>query len=171
MSEHLSIAVDAMGGDFGPRVTVPACINLLKQQRQLTILLVGDKAQIEPLLSRCPAYLSSRITLVHTTSVITMNDKPSYALRNLQDSSMYLALGLVRDGKASACVSAGNTGALMVLGCSLLRTSGYRSSGYYQCHSYTAGSLLPAGSGGECELQCGAFVAVRSDGLSHGVRR
>ncbi|WP_417580716.1 phosphate acyltransferase PlsX [Nitrincola sp.] len=122
MSEHLCIAVDAMGGDFGPRVTVPACVNLLKQQPQLTILLVGDKAQIEPLLLRCPAYLASRITLIHTTSVITMNDKPSYALRHLRDSSMYLALELVRDGKASACVSAGNTGALMMLGCTLLRT-------------------------------------------------
>ncbi|MFN3881329.1 MAG: phosphate acyltransferase PlsX [Nitrincola lacisaponensis] len=122
MSEYLSIAVDAMGGDFGPRITVPACINLLKHHSFIQLQLAGDLAELEPLLAHVPQSLRQRIHVHHTLSVVSMHDKPSHALRHRRDSSMFKAVELVQQGVAAACVSAGNTGALMALGCSLLGT-------------------------------------------------
>ena len=111
-----------MGGDFGPRVTVPAAIDALRRHPSLRILLVGRQEQIDPLISRCSQSVSDRLTLVHADSVVAMDEKPALALRRRKDSSMYLALQSVADGQAHACVSAGNTGALMVLGRGILQT-------------------------------------------------
>jgi glycerol-3-phosphate acyltransferase PlsX len=120
LSERLSIAVDAMGGDFGPRITIPACVNLLKKYPQLHIHLVGETSVLNPFLIKLPKHLQDRIHLLHTESVVSMEDKPSFALRHRRDSSMFKAMQLVKEGHASACVSGGNTGALMAFGCSLL---------------------------------------------------
>ena len=120
MSERLSIAVDAMGGDFGPRITVPACINQLENHPQLHIYLVGDLPSLQPYLLTSSKSYQDRLEMVHTASVVSMDEKPSYALRHRRDSSMCKAMELVKAGQASACVSGGNTGALMAFGCSLL---------------------------------------------------
>lgn len=116
------IAVDAMGGDFGPRVTVPAAFDALRRHPHLEILLFGQTSALHPLIAKQPESLQRRLTLVHADSVIAMDERPAHALRRRQDSSMYLALKSVADGAAHACVSAGNTGALMVLGRCILQT-------------------------------------------------
>ncbi|MFW1676373.1 phosphate acyltransferase PlsX [Pontibacter sp. JAM-7] len=122
MSDRYTIAVDVMGGDFGPRVTVPACVDALKRHPRLIMKLVGDRDTISPLLHKLDAELSSRLQIIHADLTVTMSDKPSQVLRNGQETSMYKALQLVSEQQASACVSAGNTGALMVLGRFILRT-------------------------------------------------
>ncbi|MBV0931838.1 phosphate acyltransferase PlsX [Marinobacterium sp. A346] len=110
-----------MGGDFGPRVTVPAALDALKRHPSLSILLVGDSHIISPLIVRCDHGILERIELVHADSVVAMDERPTFALRRRQDSSMYIALQSVAEGRARACVSAGNTGALMVLGRGILQ--------------------------------------------------
>jgi glycerol-3-phosphate acyltransferase PlsX len=118
----IAIAVDAMGGDFGPRVTVPATLAVLRETPDLRITLVGDDAQILPLLLKLPAEQRARIDIVHTTEVVTSDDKVSVALRNKKQSSMRLAINLVKEGKVQAIVSAGNTGALMAISRFVLKT-------------------------------------------------
>jgi len=113
---RITVAVDVMGGDFGPSVTVPAALQVLAEQPDLHLLLVGDEAQIVPLIAFSSSTPRARIEIVHTTEFVTMSDKVSVALRNKKQSSMRLAINAVRDGQAQACVSAGNTGALMAIG-------------------------------------------------------
>lgn len=113
---RITVAVDVMGGDFGPSVTVPAALQVLAEQPDLHLLLVGDEAQIVPLIALSASTPRARIEIVHTTEFVTMSDKVSVALRNKKQSSMRLAINAVRDGQAQACVSAGNTGALMAIG-------------------------------------------------------
>jgi phosphate acyltransferase len=122
MTTDLTLALDAMGGDHGPHVTVPAALQALKSHSQLNIILVGDKTEIERHLQHSAGIFLSRIQIIHTTEVVTMCDRPVFALRAKKNSSMRLALELVRDGKAQACVSAGNTGALMAMAKVLLKT-------------------------------------------------
>ncbi len=119
---NLTLALDVMGGDHGPHVTVPAALQALTIQPNLNIILVGDKTKIEPLLQLADTSQISRIEIVHTTEMVQMNDRPIHALRRYKQSSMRLAIEAVRDGKADACVSAGNTGALMALAKVLLKT-------------------------------------------------
>ena len=111
-----------MGGDFGPAVTVPASLAALQQNQNLFLTLVGDQSQIEELIAPIGNALSERIGIVHTPDIIGMDDKPSVALRKKQNSSTYRSIELVSQGHADACVSAGNTGALMAIGCHLLKT-------------------------------------------------
>lgn len=115
----VTIAIDVMGGDHGPRVTVPAALNCLADHPDICIVLVGDEALISSNLGHSPPTVLSRIKIIHSDELVTMDDKPIHALRK-KHSSMYLAINLVADGLADACVSAGNTGALMVLSRSLL---------------------------------------------------
>ncbi|GGO87082.1 phosphate acyltransferase [Marinobacterium nitratireducens] len=122
MSRFFTIAVDAMGGDFGPRVTVPATVEALKRYPGLTILLVGQPDAISPYLKKLPDSLSGRLEIVPADDVIGMDEKPSLALRKGRNSSMYRSMQQVSDGRAHACVSAGNTGALMAMGRRVLKT-------------------------------------------------
>ncbi len=109
-----TIAVDAMGGDYGPSVTVPASINSLNQFPQLNLILVGDEAKIGASLKDSGWDLgNNRIQIRHASQCVEMHESPSKALRNKKDSSMRVAINLVKEGVADACVSAGNTGALM----------------------------------------------------------
>ena len=121
MSRFCSIAVDAMGGDFGPRVTVAASIAALEKHPHLTISLVGHTSSISPFLTPLNSDIANRIEVVHVDGVIGMEEKPSSVLRNRGETSMSKALELVAEGQVSACVSAGNTGALMVLGRKILK--------------------------------------------------
>lgn len=115
MAEALTIALDAMGGDHGPVVTVPAALDRLRLDSNLHLILVGDEALLEQQLEQLAlsAEERKRITVRHATQVVEMHDVPSKVLRNKKDSSMRVAIDLVKAGEADACVSAGNTGALM----------------------------------------------------------
>lgn len=108
----ITLAVDAMGGDHGPKVTIPASINALSKYDQLHIILVGDKELIQKELQK-NKYTNTRLTIQHATEVVEMDESPQNALKNKKDSSMRVAINLIKEEKAQACVSAGNTGALM----------------------------------------------------------
>ncbi|MBY8932056.1 MULTISPECIES: phosphate acyltransferase PlsX [Pseudomonas] len=116
------IAIDAMGGDFGPRSIVQACIASLSATPSLHLTLVGQPTLIEELIAGHPAVDRARLTVTPASETITMDEKPAAALRGKPDSSMRVALELLRDGKVHACVSAGNTGALMALSRHVLKT-------------------------------------------------
>jgi len=107
------LAIDAMSGDHGPAVIVPACLDALARHPELVVLLVGDEAVLGERLADAPAALRRRIDIRHASQVVEMDDLPSQALRGKRDSSMRVAINLVKEGEAAACVSAGNTGALM----------------------------------------------------------
>ena len=108
----ITLAVDTMGGDHGPSVTIPAAINALSKYDQLHIILVGDKELIQTELQK-NKYTNTRLSIQHTSEVVDMDESPQSALKNKKDSSMRVAINLIREEKAQACVSAGNTGALM----------------------------------------------------------
>lgn len=111
-----------MGGDFGPTVTVPASVAVLLRNPKLSLSLVGDQPQIEAFIAELDPSIKQRIQVIHTDEVIGMDVKPSVALRKKQNSSTYRAIELVSQGHADACVSGGNTGALMAIGRHLLST-------------------------------------------------
>jgi phosphate acyltransferase len=113
MSSNSIIALDAMGGDFGPSEIVPAALSILKKHSGLSLVLVGKENLVLEELKKHDAVGHERIKLIHAPEVVEMHESPSHALRNKKESSMRLAIEQVRDGHASACVSAGNTGALM----------------------------------------------------------
>jgi phosphate acyltransferase len=108
----ITLAVDAMGGDHGPSVTIPASINALSKYDQLNIILVGDKELIQIELQK-NKYTNTRLSIQHASEVVEMDESPQSALKNKKDSSMRVAINLIKEEKAQACVSAGNTGALM----------------------------------------------------------
>jgi len=107
------IAVDAMGGDHGPPVTVPACLDFLASNPQAQLLLVGLREPLERELARAHSPHKERITVVPATEVVGMDEDVRSAIRTKKQSSMRIAIDLVKDARAQACVSAGNTGALM----------------------------------------------------------
>ena len=109
----LTISIDAMGGDYGPDVTIPACLDCLKNNPDLKLILVGNEAVLNPQLAQGMRAYPGRLTIQHASQYVAMDESPSKALKNKKDSSMRVAINLVRDGRADACVSAGNTGALM----------------------------------------------------------
>ena len=118
----ITLAVDAMGGDFGPCVTVPAALSILRENPRLIVILVGQEALIQPYLKDLNPPLASRVSIVHTDEMVTMDDKVAVALRNKRHSSMRLAINLVHEKKAQVCVSAGNTGVLMAISRFVLKT-------------------------------------------------
>ena len=126
MSQEFSIALDAMGGDHGPSVVVPAALQVLKESSQLRIILVGDEAvltaEIATHQQHASASITSRLSIHHASQQVAMDEKPSVALRTKKDSSMRVAINLVKEGQAKACVSAGNTGALMATARFVLKT-------------------------------------------------
>lgn len=118
---RLTLAVDAMGGDFGPCVTVPASLQALASHTHLVLLLVGDPDIISSFLAKADSSLLRRVQVIPAESVIASDAKPSQAIRNSRGSSMRVALEQVKEGNAQACISAGNTGALMGLAKMLLK--------------------------------------------------
>ncbi len=115
MPQKVRIALDAMGGDFGASVVVPGAALALKRHTDMEFLLVGDSAQIAAQLDLHPA-LKAVSRVVHADIAISMDEKPSQALRRgRKSSSMWLAIDAVKKGEADVAVSAGNTGALMAM--------------------------------------------------------
>ena len=145
-----SIAIDVMGGDYGIKVTVPASIEILRQFLEINIILVGKEVEIKKTLSKLKASNHPRITILNTTESVEMDESPQSALKNKKNSSMRLAINLVKTHEASACVSAGNTGALMATARFVLKMlNGVERP--------AIASNFPNGSGGvTCVLDLGA---------------
>ncbi|MFT4045398.1 MAG: phosphate acyltransferase PlsX [Solimonas sp.] len=124
MTAPVVLAIDAMGGDHGLQMTVDAALLALAEHESLQLILVGDEAQVEAALrARKPApALRARVSLRHASEVVGMDESPSKALRGKKDSSLRVAIDLVRDRRAQAIVSAGNTGALMATAKFVLKT-------------------------------------------------
>ena len=118
----VTIAIDAMGGDHGLSVVIPACVRAVRKNPKLFLLLVGDREQIAQHLKKQGISRHNQCAIVHATEVVAMDDLPSHALRNKKNSSMRVAINLVKEGRAQACVSAGNTGALMATARFVLKT-------------------------------------------------
>ncbi|GAA0331540.1 phosphate acyltransferase PlsX [Bacillus carboniphilus] len=107
----MRIAIDAMGGDHAPHEIIKGVNKALSAFPDITFMVVGDQEKIQPLIQT-----SDRVEVIHTTEVITSDDEPVRAVRRKKDASMVVAANLVKEGKADACISAGNTGALMAAG-------------------------------------------------------
>jgi phosphate acyltransferase len=118
LSLPVHIAIDAMGGDAGPRPCVFGALDFLRQFPSVRLTLVGDEHQLRSLIPDS----ATHITILPASNPVVMSDRPSQALRHKGQSSMALSVQLVADGRAQACVSAGNTGALMAFGLHLLGT-------------------------------------------------
>ena len=113
----ITISLDAMGGDFGPDTVIPAAFEILELYSYVNLIVTGDEELLKNKLDEYKYHSSvkdlSRITIHPTSQVVGSNEAPSSALRGKKDSSMRVAINLVKEGQANACVSAGNTGALM----------------------------------------------------------
>lgn len=118
----IKISIDCMGGDHGPAVTIPAAISFVNSEPDAELILVGIEDQILAELKKHKAENHPRLSLVSASEVVTMDDAIEVALRRKKNSSMRVALNLVKDGAAQACVSAGNTGALMAISRYVLKT-------------------------------------------------
>ncbi len=119
---QVTIAVDAMGGDHGPPVTVAASLRFLEATPDARVILVGSKDAIQRVLDTARSRSVERTSIHATSEVVEMHEPPADALRRKKDSSMRVAVNLVKDGVAQACVSAGNTGALMAISRFVLKT-------------------------------------------------
>ncbi len=108
-----TISIDAMGGDHGLATTIPASLNCLQANPDLKLVLVGDEVQIKTCLGNALNTYKDRLRIQHASEVVAMDESPQKALKNKKDSSMRVAINLVKEGVVDACVSAGNTGALM----------------------------------------------------------
>ena len=117
----MKISIDAMGGDFGPSATVPACIHVLRNNPPLNLILVGKEDDINKVLTKEGESDNPRISVHNATEIVEMDESPSLSLKRKKDSSMRVAINLVKKGETGACVSAGNTGALMATARFVLR--------------------------------------------------
>jgi glycerol-3-phosphate acyltransferase PlsX len=118
----VKITIDCMGGDHGPAVTVPAAVSFVRSHPDAHLLLVGIESAIRAQLKKSRATDESQLTVVPATEVVEMDDSVEVALRRKKDSSMRVALNLVKQGDAQTCISAGNTGALMAVSRYVLKT-------------------------------------------------
>ncbi|WP_297527006.1 phosphate acyltransferase PlsX [Thiohalobacter sp.] len=125
MADRVVISVDAMGGDLGLQATVPGALRALDARPELDLVLVGDETLVREAIERSGGLVhleAGRLRVQHASQVVAMDDLPSRALRMKKDSSMRVAINLVKQGEAQACVSAGNTGALMATARYVLKT-------------------------------------------------
>lgn len=111
----ITLAIDCMGGDHGPRVTVPAVLDFLKAHPKANVVLVGQVETLTPLLDHQDRSLVDRIKVKDAREIVGMDESPALAMRGKKDSSMRVTVDLVKEQKVDACVSAGNTGALMAI--------------------------------------------------------
>jgi len=118
----VTLAIDCMGGDHGPKVTVPAALNFLRQDSDCSVILVGLQEQLRSMLGKAEAEFGARLAIRHASEQVAMDEPIATALRNKKDSSMRVAIELVKDAVAQAALSAGNTGALMAISRFVLKT-------------------------------------------------
>jgi glycerol-3-phosphate acyltransferase PlsX len=123
---NITIAIDAMGGDHGLDVVIPACVRAAQNNPDLKLILVGDQSQVVKHFKKHGISLNNQknnqFSVEHASEIVAMDELPSHALRNKKDSSMRVAINLVKEERAQACVSAGNTGALMATARFVLKT-------------------------------------------------
>ena len=122
MIDPLTIALDAMGGDVGPDIVVPAALAIANENTSVTLILVGQEDVLNAKLREHNAANHPKLFIRHAPQTVTMDELPSQALRLKKNSSMRVAINLVKQGEADACVSAGNTGALMATARFVLKT-------------------------------------------------
>ena len=118
----ITLAVDCMGGDHGPSVTLPAVIEFLRQDTDCAAILVGREESLRPKAESLASEFGNRLSVRHASEVVAMDEVVASALRGKKDSSMRVAIDLVKEGAADAAVSAGNTGALMAVSRFVLKT-------------------------------------------------
>ncbi|WP_148714695.1 phosphate acyltransferase PlsX [Chitinolyticbacter meiyuanensis] len=148
----ITVAVDAMGGDHGTHVTVPAVLRFLDDHPDVNVVLVGLPDAIEAELKASRKQCGPRLRIHAATEVVAMDEAPQSALKNKKDSSMRVAINLVKSGEASACVSAGNTGALMATARFVLKT-------IRGIERPAIARMMPSRTGSEtCVLDLGANV-------------
>ena len=119
---EVTVAIDCMGGDHGVRVTVTAAVEWSRRDPQCRFVLVGLQDVITAELHRAGIAPDARLRVHHATEIVAMDEPPANALRCKKNSSMRVAIDLVKSGEAQACVSAGNTGALMATSRFVLKT-------------------------------------------------
>ena len=155
---EITIAIDAMGGDHGPHVTVKAALNILRRESDVNIVLVGLEDAINAELKLRRAQVGTRLRIHHASEVVKMDDPLSVALRSKKDSSMRMTADLVKRGQADAGVSAGNTGALMAVSRFVLKT-------LPGIDRPAIASTLPSHTGSTYMLDLGANVDCTAEGL------
>lgn len=154
----VTIAIDAMGGDHGTRVTVPAAVAYLRKHPDDTVVLVGLTDAIEAELKSIGYPDRTRLRVHAASEVVGMDESPQSAMRNKKDSSMRVSINLVKNGEAAACVSAGNTGALMATARYVLKT-------LPGIDRPAIASFLPTEKGQVCMLDLGANVDCTAEHL------
>lgn len=171
----VTISLDVMSGDNGPDSVISAALSALDEYHNLRLILVGDEAVMRSDLQARNAHLGERLQLRHASQTVEMCEAPSKALRNKKDSSMRVAIDLVKDDVADACVSAGNTGALMAIARFVLKTlPGIDRpaiiSAIPSIHGHT--HMLDLGANAECQPEqlfqfavMGSVLATAVDGL------
>lgn len=122
MSKIQTIAVDSMSGDFGPEITIPAAYKAVSELKNLHLILVGNPNSIQHQLDQIGIKSHPHLEIKESSQVVEMDESPALALKKKKDSSMRVAINLVKEKSADACVSAGNTGALMATGKFVLKT-------------------------------------------------
>jgi len=118
----IRISIDCMGGDRGPAVTVAAAVSFVKRTEDAQVILVGQEQIIQSELKKNRFEQHPRVSIVHASEIVTMEDTLEIALRRKKDSSMRVAVSQIKDDGADVCISAGNTGALMAISRYVLKT-------------------------------------------------
>jgi phosphate acyltransferase len=155
---YVTVAIDCMGGDHGAHVTVPAALAHLERDPESAFVLVGDRSRIEAELRLARAQPHARLRVQHAAEVVAMDEQPAVALRGKKDSSMRVAVDLVKKGEAQGCVSAGNTGALMAISRFVLKT-------LPGIDRPAIATVLPTLAGRTCMLDLGANVDCTAEHL------
>lgn len=154
----VTVAIDCMGGDHGAHVTVPAVLKYLARDPQSAFILVGREPEIQAELARNGGAATPRLRVQHAAEVVQMDEQLATALRVKKDSSMRVAINLVKEGEAQACVSAGNTGALMAISRFVLKT-------LPGIDRPAIATILPTLKGHTCVLDLGANVDCSAEHL------
>src|SRR5260221_5288231 len=145
----MRLALDAMGGDHGPAPNVAGALLALAASPDLTVVLVGDRAQLDPILAAGPS--SDRLEVVHATQTVEMKEKPVEALRKKPDASVFRCWQLMAEGKVDGLVSSGNTGAIIAGGLRLKR--------FLKCvHRPGIATVMPTAKGRCVILDVGANI-------------
>ena len=153
MSKNVVIALDAMGGDYAPAETVKGAVEAVNEHPEIKVILVGKEDAVKAELSQY-TYDSENIEVVNATEIIDMGEVPTKAIREKKDSSLVVAMKLVRDEKADAVVSAGSTGAILVGGQLVVgRIKGIKRP--------ALAPFLPSKKGFSLLIDCGANVDAR----------
>ena len=154
----VTVALDAMGGDYAPKETVSGAIEAVKEFDQISVILVGREADINAELSGYEDYPKDRISVVNADEIIDMGEVPTLAIKEKKNSSLVVAMKLVRDGKADAVVSAGSTGAILVGGQLVVgRIKGVKRP--------ALAPFLPTKKGMSLLIDCGANVDAKPENL------